>query len=270
MRSVILAAAVLLSLLAQPARAEPARASFVYAVYFGGLDLAEIKVAAKLSDSTYRMTSSTRAVGLLGSLYPFTAEVEASGSVINGAVAPSRYVSRTNIRDKVRTVEIRRAATGPAVVSVTPPIEPDERDEVPVQMRDEALDPVSVIASLAIGWHDGNTCTGTARVFNGKTRTDIHYRPVGRDNLAPNEYSVFTGPALRCEVRWEVLAGGYKKKWLGSDREFPPVSLWVARQDGVSYWVPVRLEAETMIAPVLVHLTGYQAGSIVRMVGAQP
>ena len=78
--------------------------------------------------------------------------------------------------------------------------------------------------------------------------------PLGKETLKPSDYSAFSGPALRCSVKIEKIAGFKRKptrtKWRKSDE----ATLWVGQVFAKFPPVPVRIDMDTLVGGLRVHL----------------
>jgi hypothetical protein len=225
-----------------------------YLAYYGGLSAVEIDSRITLTDRAYEMSTSGRSVGFLDFLFPFQSHVTARGG-FNEDMGPRHFAVESTFRGKAREIAGINGPNTPPVWTITPPIPTDERDPVPLNLRNGALDPIAAVVVAATSSTALEACSGTLQIFNGKVRTDVHLTHIGKENIPTSRFSMFSGAADKCEARYEVLAGGYKKSWFGSDGPPPVIQFWIARVDGATFWVPVRMEANTELAKVLVHLT---------------
>lgn len=238
------------------AGAETVKVDLTFKVWFGGLELAEIETGSRLFTDRYSVNSSARSVGVLSLVYDFETRSEARGVIVNGSPVPLRYQSDVSFGDDKRVLVMSREPGGVPQIDQNPPYDPADRDPVPSALQQESIDPLSAILRASLGWTEGDVCTGTLPVFNGRTRTNISFEPVGPSTIPASDYSAYSGDAVLCTVRWRVIAGAYKRKWPGLGKTFPDAKLWVAQVGARRHWVPVRLEADAFVAPVIVHLVG--------------
>lgn len=234
---------------------ENAAAVLTYEAYYGGLSAVEIEAKVAISDGSYELSTLGKSIGFLDFLFPFRSQAHGTGPLDTRAGA-REFAITSSYRGKSRQIKGTAKPEATPVWTVEPPIPRDERDPVPDALRKESLDPMAAVVVAATRTSAGDACGGTARVFNGKVRTNVHLTHLGSDVLSANRFSSFSGPAEKCEARYETLAGAYKKSWFGSDAPPPVIRFWIARLDGSRFWIPVRVEASTEIAKVLVHLTG--------------
>ena len=236
-----------------------------YSAYYGGLSAVQVDARINITPNGYEITTKGRSTGFLDFLFPFSSHVLGTGRFGGkGAFddkAQARHLAlQSTFRGRTRVIEIGSQTDGDVTLSITPPIPLDERDPVPRELQAGTLDPIAALVAAATQPSAQAACSGTLRIFNGKTRTDVSLVHLGAETLAANRFSVFSGLAEKCEARYKTLAGGYKKSWFGSDGPPPVITFWIARIDNADFWTPVRVEAETELAKVLIHLTSVQIG----------
>jgi hypothetical protein len=82
-------------------------------------------------------------------------------------------------------------------------------------------------------------------------------KQVGSTTLAPNNYSIYQGPAMRCSLGIKRISGFRKSLATVQqerDRSTPP-SLWVASVREDLPPLPVRYEGEIKLGKIVIHLT---------------
>ncbi len=149
------------------------------------------------------------------------------------------------------------APGAPPEVSAEPPSDEDDRDVVPEAARLGTVDPVSAIYGLVLDSEDG--CSGRRAVFDGRRRYDIVAQDRGEGTVPPSSYAVYDGPARLCRLTIEKVEGFWTK--YDMKRRYPDtVDVWLAKVARDLPALPVRLEAETLIGALRVHLTDVQRG----------
>jgi hypothetical protein len=240
--------------------AENAAARLTYEAYYGGISAVEIEAKISVSGGAYELSTSGKSIGFLEYLFPFQSHAHGTGPLETRSGA-REFAITSSYRGKSRRIKGSTKPEAAPVWTVEPPIPLDERDPVPDDLRMDSLDPMAAVVAAATRASPQDACGGTARVYNGKVRTDVHLNHLGSEVLSANRFSSYSGPAEKCEARYETLAGAYKKSWFGSDTPPPVIQFWIAQVDGSRFWIPVRVEASTEIAKVLVHLTNATIGN---------
>lgn len=224
-----------------------------YRIYFGGLKVAEFRSEITLGASDYRIVTKAHSTGILDYFYPIEVTSEGLGTVADGRIEAELFRSDGYFDGERRRTELRSRPGQAPDVTLIPPRDPAKRDAVPEQLQVGTVDPYAAALSLALS-AGAMPCDGKLQVFNGKTRTDFSLLPAGSETLQKTEYSAFSGPAKRCELRYETLAGGYKKSWFAKDDPGLKTWLWVARLGGDGPWIPVRLLSEGRFGSVVGHI----------------
>ncbi|MBM85516.1 MAG: hypothetical protein CMM47_05795 [Rhodospirillaceae bacterium] len=236
-----------------------------YRAYFGGLAAADMMTIVTLTPLNYRVSTNSRSTGFLDYLLPFTSRTFGRGSVIDPKNGDRGFILDSVFRGKWQEIRLEYSGGGAPRVSINPAIPIEDRDPVPHNLRSATFDPISAFITIALQKDAGSVCSGTLPVFNGKTRADITLSHTGHEALKANNYSVFSGPAEKCEARYRTLAGGYKKSWLRRDEPPPVIHFWIAPIGPLGSWAPVRLQAEIARASIVVHLTQATTGNVNRL-----
>lgn len=236
-------------------KAEARELDLSYEIYFGGFSVAAFDSNIAVDRSAYRVTTNARSLGILDFFFPIEVSSEGTGQVTGMGIKPETYRSNGTFDGKPRRITLTTRDGAVPSVSMHPPRDPEKRDAVPEDLQLGTIDPYAAVVSLALT-PKANPCQEELRVFNGRTRTDFRLSHVGSDILKKTDYSVFSGPAERCEVAYETLAGGYKKPWFGRDKKGAVTRVWVARLTDGGAWVPVRLESEGPFGMIVGHITG--------------
>ena len=197
--------AFLLFLLASAARAaEPSQLR--YAVYAGGLNVVVLHSEMRLTPDAYQVRLLYRTAGLYSMVVGAHLETTASGRFENGHAVPQRFYSAGALRGTPRKVLIDYANGAPVVRALVPPVGP-KRDPVPLADETGTVDTLSAMAQLAWQVNETGRCDGSMRVFDGRRLIALSATTAGTQVLPPSNISTFTGPALRCDVVSQQLAG---------------------------------------------------------------
>lgn len=235
-------------------RADARELDLSYAIYFGGLSVAEFDSKIEVGSTSYRVVTKARSTGILDYFFPIDVTSEGLGQRRGSEIAPDLFRSNGTFDGEPRRILLRARNGASPEVSIHPPRDPEKRDAVPEALQLGTVDPYAAVVALALK-ADGHPCEAEIPVFNGRSRTDFRLRPVGTEQLEKTEYSAFAGEADVCEVEYDTLAGGYKKSWFGQDKTDSRTRLWVARLSEGGPWVPVRLMSEGRFGAVVGHIT---------------
>ncbi|QQP88512.1 DUF3108 domain-containing protein [Skermanella sp. TT6] len=239
-----------------PAAAAAEKVRLGYAVYAGGFEILQASILLDVGRDDYEVEVSAETQGLIGTFFPWRNLSRSAGLIREGEAEPRSHRQSGTWRGRERAVSLDYDGSGGVTADVRPPDDPAERDPVPPEMVPGTTDPLSAVLSVATGVASGRGCTGTVPVFDGRRRYDLNFRTVGNRQLFANDYSVFSGPAVHCEVTSTVLAGQWKQDGVITDREKrAPIALMLAPVVEGLPPVPVRLEGESRFGDVIMHLT---------------
>lgn len=164
---------------------------------------------------------------------------EAEGFFTENGLKPQTYVHQ-NLNKKARRVEVDYREPDVAV-SVNPRFGSMGQPPADADQRREALDPLSGIVTLMLAGSrlDGEPCTGSTPLFDGKQRYNFRYEKVGFTTLNQSGYS---GQALKCKIYYEPVAGFDPEDLDDPEAYTTPLSIFLAKNDAAGVWVPVKLE----------------------------
>ena len=245
-----------LLLLTLPASAETIGAR--YDIFTGGFRALSIQARAQVGDSTYGIEASLRTTGVVDWILRFTQKIESRGTIAS-APLPRSYLSEGTFFGNPRSIRLDYRADGRIDALLDPPNDTDDRTPVPEAMKLDTFDPMSAFIALNQAATGGRSpCSGKVPVFDGRRRFNLVLEDDGPSVVEPSHYTVFSGPAIRCKVQMERLAG-FQKNPRFNARE-PRVSiLYVARFGESAMWLPVRLESDSSFGLVIGHLVEVDA-----------
>jgi hypothetical protein len=243
---------------AVPAAATSAdRMNLVYQVYSGGFHILNFELELALAPERYDVTTRMRSAGFVGWFMSWKQDAGSQGLFGQDGVSPIRHRSEGEFRGRRRSVEIDYDAGKVNAVRLDPPPQDDEgREEVSVERRREAMDPISAILSAIRRISAGQGCGGRLPVFDGRRRydlvlTDRASHPTGAPQLAGAP-----GGRVQCDFVYDRIAGHERsqpsdpetknKRRIQSGRVF-------AERNGTLI-VPVRIEIDGDWGMTIAHL----------------
>lgn len=260
------AGAVGLAVAAAPSRADsPASTDappvgLAYKLYVGGLNALSFDTRVALDDGGYDIRLQARTSGWIGSLWPFVLEGRADGTRgDNGVLRPERFATANVWGDNgKRWVRMAYPAhDGPPEVTAEPEPSQDDRSVVPAEARTGTRDPISAIYGLILG--RGEACAGTHQIFDGRRRYDVSAENLGPAQVPESSYAVYSGQATKCRIRIEKVTGFWEK--YESKRRYPDtVDVWLASVSDDLPPLPVRIQTDTLVGALRVHLTQVTRG----------
>lgn len=228
------------------------RVNLDYQIYFGGLNVIKVGIELGLGPHAYDVEARTETVGITGYFAPWRSTAVTRGEIDGGRVEPVQHRVNAEWRGKARTTAIDFVDGEVTNLVLDPPASIDPRDEIPPALRRGALDPASALLALVRVMGDGKGCAGRFPVFDGRRRYDVVVVERGAETLAPNDYSAFEGPAIRCDFHVEPLVVAERPD---RKRRFRSGRAWFAEVLPGRPVVPVRLEVDGDYVQTLVHLS---------------
>lgn len=228
----------------------------VFALGAKGLD---VVLDVQRENGTLLVETAMRTSGALNLLMRFESKARTAALVRNEGLQPLRYLIESDGRWSKRVLHMTWGPDGLPQATVDPEPEDDgDREPVPDALKRNTLDPMTAVAARALRGSTEPPCSGTDPVFDGRRRYNLHYKPVGPEELQPHNRSAYAGPAFRCIV-WIEPVAGYTRSWLAENRdaEERPTHIWLAQPPGAGLWLPVQSESSFTLGSS----TGYISGA---------
>jgi hypothetical protein len=203
----------LLLLLILPARAgadpAPLVVHLTYDGYASGFRVLSMQSDLVLGTTGYRISMSGHTAGMVGFLYHANWQTWSEGSWSDGGVAPDHFQNVGVFGGQPRRVDMDFIRGNP-VLSVLQPPDDGEHLPVPPAVAHDAIDSLSVTALVIRRVAMLGNCKGEAKSFDGRQVSRLALRATGGEDLAPTSRSSWRGPALRCDIDYQVLGGFFR------------------------------------------------------------
>lgn len=240
-------------LLSQSVAAGPAaqRVALGYDLYAASLPAASLDIDLERTGSAYRVTGDLRTLGLADMRVGWRVNQVTEGRLVDGRAAPARYINEGEYRDRPRVARMTYDKVG-IDVELTPTPEAEKRPPVAADQRQDTVDFMSAMVSLAFADSPEAACSGTRRIFDGRRRYDMTLTAGRSEHLAATRFSAYQGPALHCQVTVRHIAGFPPQ---GDGVDIPKsIFMWLAREAKSGLVLPVRIQAATAYGTAIVHL----------------
>jgi hypothetical protein len=224
-----------------------------YDVYYKGLRALTAQFDLTLNPRDYLIQVRAETTGLVGVFVSWRTSSISSGLVTEAGVVPVFHAQRGVWRGKQRSVTLQFEDDAPVAVDVTPSAPQDERETVPQELTIDTFDMLSAVVGIQHAVANGRGCGGEWPVFDGRRRYNLIVEPIGEAVLEPSNQSSYAGPALRCSVRHEAVAGASHDR---DSRQRNPASMeiWLAPVEAAAYPVLVRIQARGPFGVATAHL----------------
>ncbi len=234
-------------------------AQISFAGYVAGLNVINVQAGVQLRPGSYRLGLALQTAGMVGMVLHGNTRSLAEGTW-NGAMAsPARYLSAGTWLGNPRETQITYQAGEPHVDILQPPVD-IARDPVPASLQRGTIDGLSAISFLIATVAATGRCEGQTRTFDGRRVAEATAHTAGIEVLPEESRSTFKGPALRCDLDGQQLAGFPVDA--GPDdmlRKPEHSSVWFAVLQPGTIPVPVRALFEARkIGNVRLYITDYQ------------
>ena len=232
-----------------------------YTIYAGGLKVVDVSVNYSIGSKDYSISSMAHTRGMWEDLVPWRNMISSHGTVRAGYDLRPQSAKYDSVwREKLRSVEMSFNTAGDISTIAQPPHKKDSRTEATAQQIRGALDPLTALVEvMAKGASHG--CTGQLPAFDGRRLYNLVLTNKGEETLQPNEYSLFSGKAVRCEVRFEPVAGFPEKEtkagfWTAKDNtdKRNPLIIWLAQLAPTQPTVAVRVQTTVSLGTIIAHI----------------
>ena len=256
-RNALIAASLALACAGCPARAQSViEASYTIAV--ARIPVGAASMTARIGPGEYVISMSGRTGGLLRVLARGEGVMTATGAVVDGRLAPSRYTSRTTADDETLDVTMAFQDGNVKELEASPP---PEADRVPVaeEHRLHVVDPLSALAiPVGNGGMSAAACEHTLAIFDGRRRYDL--KLAFKRMVEVKADKGYAGSAVECSVAFQPIAGHRPAspllKLLTSSRA---VEMTFAPVAGATVLAPFRFAVINLLGDITVQASRFEA-----------
>jgi|GEM_PF-6326986 len=235
----------------------------VHSVYLGGIYLGRISTQIDQSDTTYKINSHAETSDTLSWLISWIAEGRSYGVIRNKILSPEQHIHESAWKKKKRGAVINYSTAGLVSYEQFGKKTTNSGKYTPILPASlhNSFDPMSVILQATMKLSDGKPCLGEYPVFDGRRRYNVVLSKGKERMFSPSAYSVFSGKAKGCKID-VVKKGGFKRNPEYELNEGEDLILWVGSPTKGARIVPVRMEVDTDLGAMELHLERYSEGTI--------
>lgn len=221
----------------------------------GVVTLGQASFEVSTSGGRYRTRATMRTSGIAQFFDRTQISAASTGLLRPAGLSWSSYNLSHAYAQQVRHIDMRRTRTG-VTANVAPRFgDMGDPPATPAQ-RNGSYDPLTAIFALGRQIGASQSCAGRVAVFDGRA----HYRLIASGRAAPVMYrgGGYEGPAVRCALRYEPIAGYTSAR----ERRFAPprAEAWFALPSDRSFGPLLRLQVQTAVGQARLNLRGYEQG----------
>ncbi len=242
-----------------------------YEVYAGGINAVSAEIDVKQTpQQRYSMVLSAFTKGFLGALVPWKGTFETHGWIKKeGMDQPELHRSTATWRNEEEVKEYSYDRQGNFVgYSIKDPENDGKKKDVAPELVQGTVDVLTATLNVMNEIAMGESCTGSAEVFDGKRRFKMEFLFEENETLSRSRYNVYQGPAQRCVVEVTPVAGKWHEKprgWMsiqeqGRQKGSLP-TIWFAKLDPAGPAVPVKIRVKSEYGAMFMHLVNYDDGA---------
>lgn len=260
-RSLMSAAVFMAALYATDAARAQSAFDAHYIISMTGISIGEAKWNAEIAPDHYGAKAAGGATGMLAVLVSGTGTVDVNGTVKDGRLAPTHFVSAIDHDNEKAEFKMELADGNVTALDATAPAKGDNRLPVTDEHKHGIIDPISAMLIPAAADGDvlaQSACARTLPIFDGRRRYDLALSFKRMDKVKAEKG--YQGPALVCAVKLLPIAG-YRAdsklvKYLAGDRE---IELWLAPIGNTRVLAPFRLSISSLVGTMVIAADRFEA-----------
>ena len=229
-----------------------------YEVYIGGLNAINISMDILLQKNNYDIKIAINTKGLTDTLFKWSMTAFSKGNFEQGLVKPRKAGRNSIWRSKKRSVFLTFAENGFPKVVLNPKPKPDPKTLNLMDLKSRELsgarDLAGAILSYLTSSSRKNTCVSSQLIYDGKRSYKLLFKNQASVRLSRNQYSPFYGSTLRCQFKLKKISGFRSKTQRYSGITDGTARIWLAKIFSNATMVPVRIEMDTTLGGLFVHL----------------
>ncbi|MEP7358119.1 MAG: DUF3108 domain-containing protein [Anaerolineales bacterium] len=225
-----------------------------YQVWLGGAAVMDVTMTLQVETESYSVGLQGVLAGPPSWLYDIRLAGLAEGTLAAGTPVPARYRLEQSDDGKPEWLQLDFDAGGLPVRSTDPPLGDEKREPLDAAAIRGSLDPLSGLLSLLLqATAAGGACPAGTAIYDGRRRFDVGVVDRGLELMGASLINSYQGPARLCEALL-TPRGGFRRS--GRDLEAFPRSLmlYVAPPGPDPWALPVRIQAETALGALILHL----------------
>jgi hypothetical protein len=229
-----------------------------YELSVSGIGVADMAVAVTLEGNAYSAQAKGATFGAAAMFDDLKIDARGAGRLAPGAVTPESFGTDNVLNGSPRRARVTWSPGGEASVQeLHPTLAEEERTPIPDDARQGSLDPISGLMAFALGAPAAGTCSGAAKIFDGRRSYTLALSP-DADGVTYVRLKIGDAEivALKCAIQSQRTGGASPDSWVSSSGEVETASIWFWR-DPKGRAVPVRVEADAAI--------GYAVGELARL-----
>jgi hypothetical protein len=205
-----------------------------------GVSLLDITYCVQIDNSHYASAIDARTIGLAELLVHGRSAAIAHGVIKDAAVLPADYMETGRLSGEPNRVSIGYTAQGPILKSMSPP-EEKYRVPIPPEKLLGSMDGLAaIVLEIAVASRT-NACQGEALVYDGFQLRRATTHTVGFQTLKLGGRNMFTGVALACATKSEMLGGYLKDKKVEPQARPRFSTAWLGRFTADGLLLPAKL-----------------------------
>ncbi len=246
-------------LVLDPALREQTALDWFVELYFGGLQIGAIDVAASWNQQGYEIDAILNTQGVIKYAIDSHYTTMSEGVFDQRKISPRLFISHYQSEEEDMSSLLLFDSLGPTSFKSDPPF--NARYPVPEEQQRETLDPLSALLSVIVGTSADNEapCGRHVPIFDGIYRYNILFDHVRDIRIRAKSDQPYEGPGYLCDMMVESVAGFPKPRRSGFS--WPQMRVRMARIDNGNLVLPLRLSVRTDFGALVARVTRFDIGA---------
>jgi len=203
------------------------RANLSYDVYIGSSKMFKIGLLTTLTSTSYSSRMKLKPKGLAKLFANIKMVMAVQGKLHKSGVEPTSFSFYRKKKKKKKTSKINWGNGALPSTDRSYKISSSKTTEISKAINPGIADPLSAFLRLGL-FNTTTPCGKDQRVYDGGKVYDLKFKLLKKTRLKPDSKSSYSGPAFKCRLRHQPVAG-YSRKDLAKARKNPAVfTVWFA------------------------------------------
>lgn len=206
---------------------EKEQANLSYNVFIGTSKMFRIGLQTTFTANSYTSYMRLKPKGLAKLFANISMVMSANGEIDKNHIKPAEFTFYRKKKRRKRTSEIVWENSGKASTNRSYRISPEKQADLSRAQNPDIPDPLTAFLRMGVS-NASKPCGRSQRIYDGGKVYDLQFSLQGKTVFGPSSNGAYRGPAYKCQLRHQPVAG-YSNKALAKARRNPAVfTVWFA------------------------------------------
>ncbi|MBQ8465450.1 MAG: DUF3108 domain-containing protein [Alphaproteobacteria bacterium] len=224
--------------------------------FLGPFNASNANFTYNITPQSYLVHTNIETFGVFGTLYPFKAEYQTTGNINKNIFMTTGYRSASKSRFNTRKKEMFYDEKGKPTYRISNKNGSNKKkvEILPPPDNIHTTDLQTVLAEIIVQFTKMGFCNARMHVFDGKKNFDIIFNDEGKEDIISNEFSPFSGKAIKCSFYADDLGKNYDDL-IFQITPSDPIYVWILKDKKTNYPFIAKLEKPSTILGKLIVYT---------------